>query len=147
MKEGVIRPIAICIFRQQDTILVAEGYDAVKGDHFYRPIGGGIEFGETSEETLAREIREELNAAITDLTYLGTVENVFTFNGKTGHEIVRVYDGVFVDKFFNTAETFEGIEDNGASFVVRRLPIHKFQSGELRIVPDGLLDLLTEEDE
>jgi NADH pyrophosphatase NudC (nudix superfamily) len=59
-----IRPLAICVFRREDRILVAEGFDPVKQEHFYRPLGGGIEFGENSVETISREIREEINAEI-----------------------------------------------------------------------------------
>lgn len=142
MKEGIIRPLVICVFQKGDNILVAEGYDPLKEDHFYRPIGGGIEFGENSEEALIREMREELGTEITDLTYLGTLENIFTFNGKRGHEIVRVYDASFVDDSFNTNDSFEGIEDNGETFNVMRIPIQTFQTGELRLVPENLLDLL-----
>lgn len=41
MTKGIIRPLVICIFKRDDTILVAEGYDSVKDDYYYRPIGGG----------------------------------------------------------------------------------------------------------
>lgn len=40
MKKGIIRPLVICLFKKGDTILVAEGYDPVKDDYYYRPIGG-----------------------------------------------------------------------------------------------------------
>jgi len=40
-----IRPIAICAFLRNNRILVAEGFDPVKDETFYRPLGGGIEFG------------------------------------------------------------------------------------------------------
>ena len=59
-----IRPLAICIFRKNDRILVAEGYDPVKNEHFYRPLGGGIEFGEYSEQTIRRELMEEIGAEV-----------------------------------------------------------------------------------
>jgi len=36
MKKKRIRPLAICIFRHNDRILVAEGYDSVKDEYFYR---------------------------------------------------------------------------------------------------------------
>jgi len=40
-----IRPLAIYLFRDGDRILVGEGNDPVKRETFYRPLGGGIEFG------------------------------------------------------------------------------------------------------
>ena len=41
-----IRPIAICVLRRHDEILVIEGRDESRDLTFYRPLGGGIEFGE-----------------------------------------------------------------------------------------------------
>lgn len=142
MKKGIIRPLVICIFQKDDSILVAEGYDSVKGEYYYRPIGGGIEYGEKSAEALIREVQEEIETDIFNLKYLGTVENIFTFNGEVGHEIVQVYDASFVDISFYTEDLFEGKEDDGKIFKIMRLPISKFQNGELRLVPDGLLDLI-----
>ena len=37
-----IRPIAICLFRNANRILVSEGFDTIKQDYYYRPLGGGI---------------------------------------------------------------------------------------------------------
>ena len=145
MKKGIIRALVICIFQKDDSILVAEGYDPVKGEYFYRPIGGGIEYGEKSAEALIREIREEIDTEIFNLNYLGTVENIFTFNGEVGHEIVQVYDADFVDSIFYTEALFEGKEDDGNIFKIMRLPISRFQNGELRLVPEGLLDLIKEQ--
>lgn len=142
MKKGKIRPLVICIFQKDDSILVAEGYDSVKDEYYYRPIGGGIEYGEKSAEALIREVREEIETDIYNLKYLGTVENIFTYNGEVGHEIVQVYDAVFVDTSFYTEELFEGKENDGKIFKIMRLPISKFQNGELRLVPEGLLDLI-----
>lgn len=142
MKKGKIRPLVICIFQNDDSILVAEGYDSVKDEYYYRPIGGGIEYGEKSAEALIREVREEIETDIYNLKYLGTVENIFTYNGEVGHEIVQVYDAAFVDTSFYTEELFEGKENDGKIFKIMRLPICKFQNGELRLVPEGLLDLI-----
>lgn len=142
MKNNRIRPIVIGIFRKNDRILVAEGYDSVKGDYFYRPIGGGIEFGELSKTTLIREIREEIQAEITNISFLGTVENLFTFNGRTGHEIVMVYEAEFVDSTFYQKDRFNGIEDDGSIFKLYWKPLREFQQGKLRLVPEGLLELI-----
>nr|WP_285848846.1 NUDIX domain-containing protein [Solibacillus isronensis] len=66
--------MVICIFRNDESILIAEGYDPVKEDYYYRPIGGEIEFGKKSAEALIREVREEIEADIFNLKYLGTLK-------------------------------------------------------------------------
>ena len=95
-----IRPITIYIIRKGDSILVFEGYDHVKDQTFYRPLGGGIEFGETSLDALQREFQEEIDAKLTNLRYFCTLENIFACYGETGHEIVIIYNGEFADKSF-----------------------------------------------
>ena len=111
-----IRSIAIGIFKSDDRILVVEGYDPSKKQTFYRPPGGGIEFGERSDQTLAREIKEEFQAEVTNLTYLGTVENIFIYDGHTGHELVVIYGAEFVDKSFYDEPVIIGHEDDGSEF-------------------------------
>jgi 8-oxo-dGTP pyrophosphatase MutT (NUDIX family) len=105
-----IRPLAICLFRDGDRILVGEGYDPVKREQFYRPLGGGIEFGERAEATVRREVREEIEAEVTSLQYLFTLENIFNFNGEAGHEIVMVFDGRLADEMRYRQEVIEGKE-------------------------------------
>ena len=97
MRKDAIRAIAICVFRHGDRILVSEGVDSVKQQSFYRPLGGTIEFGERGEECIRRELMEEINAEVTDLRYLGLLENLFVYEAERGHEIVLVYDGQFAD--------------------------------------------------
>jgi ADP-ribose pyrophosphatase YjhB (NUDIX family) len=93
----MIRPIAICVFRHRGKILVSEGIDVVKKNRYARPLGAGIETGETSAEAIIREVREEIREEITHLTLLGVLENIFSLNGAPRHEIVFVYDAAFVD--------------------------------------------------
>ncbi|WP_155591168.1 NUDIX hydrolase [Lysinibacillus cavernae] len=142
MRKGQIRAIAICVFRKGDSILVAEGIDEVKGDYFYRPIGGGIEYGETSVQALKREVLEEIGAKISNVHHLGTFENTFTYNGDLGHEVVFVYDAEFVEKSFYNQPSFFGQEDNGASFKLLWKSIEEFSNGQLRLVPEELLNML-----
>ena len=98
MDSTNIRPIAICVFHSEGRILVSRGYDSVKDSVYYRPLGGGIEFGERSRDAVVREIREELSAEVRATRILGTRENIFTLDGETGHEILWVYDAEFVDE-------------------------------------------------
>ncbi|MFZ4727250.1 MAG: NUDIX domain-containing protein [Pseudanabaena sp.] len=51
-----MRPISICLFRKDNKILVSESFDPIKQDYFCPPLGGGIEFGESSQEAMLREI-------------------------------------------------------------------------------------------
>jgi 8-oxo-dGTP pyrophosphatase MutT (NUDIX family) len=136
-----IRPIAICVFQHQDKILVFEEYDFVKKQTFYRPLGGGIEFGETSEEAIRREMMEEMNVEVTNLKYLGTLENIFVFNGKTGHEIVQVYDGRLANSGMYEQAEMSALETDGNQMRVLWKRLDEF-SPESPLYPDGLLEML-----
>jgi ADP-ribose pyrophosphatase YjhB (NUDIX family) len=139
-----IRPLAICLFRDGDRILVGEGYDPVKRETFYRPLGGGIEFGERAEEALRREVREEIGAEIESPRYLFTLENIFTFNGEDGHEIVMVYDARYVDESLYAQESFTGtetVEDRQFPFKAVWKRLDEF-SPDAPLYPNGLLDAL-----
>ena len=143
MKKNKIRPLAICVFRNNNRILVAEGYDPVKQQTFYRPLGGGIEFGEHSEQTVRRELMEEIGAEVGDLKYLGALENVYIFNGMPGHEIVQVYDGVLKDSELYEQAQVEGKEaDVDKSFKAVWKSLDEFGEGKSILYPTGLLEML-----
>jgi 8-oxo-dGTP pyrophosphatase MutT (NUDIX family) len=137
-----IRPLAICIFSHRGRILVSEFNNPAIHAHFFRPLGGGIEFGERAIDTLHREMREEIGAEITDLRYLGTLENIFAVRGEAGHEIVLVFDGAFVDAALYDQPIIHGIED------VDDLPIRAMWkrpdefTADAPVYPDGLIELL-----
>ncbi|MEO5610091.1 MAG: NUDIX domain-containing protein [Ornithinibacter sp.] len=60
---------------------------------YHRLIGGSVEPGETHEDAIRREVREELDAHIRDLASLEVIENIFVVNGVPGHEVVFVHTG------------------------------------------------------
>lgn len=141
-----IRPLAICIFRDGDRILVGEGTDPVKRETFYRPLGGGIEFGERAEEALRREVREEIGAEIESPVYLFTLENIFTFNGEAGHEIVMIFDARFSDEGLYARDSLAGtetVEDRQFPFKAVWMQLDEF-GPHAPLYPDGLLDALKE---
>jgi 8-oxo-dGTP pyrophosphatase MutT (NUDIX family) len=143
MKKNRIRPLAICVFLNNNRILVAEGYDPIKQQTFYRPLGGGIEFGEASADTVRRELKEELNVEVGELRYLGTLENIFVFNGTPGHEIVMVYDGALVDSGLYEQAVIVGIEaEINESFNAVWKSLDEFGEGKSILYPTGLLELL-----
>jgi 8-oxo-dGTP pyrophosphatase MutT (NUDIX family) len=140
MAEGRIRPIALCVVRRNDELLVYEAHDAVKGQTFYRLLGGGIEFGETGAEAAARELREEIDADFTEVGFLGALENIFTYEGRPGHELALIYAGR-IDPRFHELEEWEGRGDD-SPFRVLWKPVSSFVDGAAILYPEGVLDLL-----
>ena len=142
MKPGKIRPLALCAIRRGDALLVFAGHDRVKGTVFYRLLGGGIEFGERGIDAAAREMREELDAEVTALRYLGTLENIFQYEGAIGHEIVLIYECAFADTARYDQDTMTAHEPDGTALPVLWLPLADVRSGRALLYPDGLLELL-----
>ncbi len=142
MREEKIRPIAICVCRDGIRILVAEGHDSKKGQTFYRPLGGTIEFGERGEETVRREFREEIRADLLEVRYLGMLENIFTYEGRRGHEIVLVYDGQLSDRSLYEKDVISG-DELGTPFKAVWKRLDEFGPGKPPVYPDNLLELLT----
>jgi 8-oxo-dGTP pyrophosphatase MutT (NUDIX family) len=142
VKPGKLRALALGIFRKDDLILVSEGYDPIKGETFYRPLGGAIDFGEYGHQTLARELREELGVEVTSLRYLGLSENIFAYAGERGHEIVLIYEGDLADRSLYEQEQIVGHEDDGSPIHVAWKSLEFFRRGSAPLYPDGLLELL-----
>ena len=142
MAKRNIRPIAICVIRREGRVLVFEGHDSVKGDHFYRPLGGTIEFGEPSEAAVRRELMEEIGAELANLHLLGTLENIFTLNGAPTHEIVFVYEAGLADPSAYDGGPIHGSEDDGSPIEAVWKPVEDFRERGARLVPDGLLPML-----
>lgn len=138
-KSGEIRVLALGIIRDGARVFISEGYDPVKQQTFYRAMGGGVDFGETSLAALQREFQEEIQAELTNIKYLGCTENLFTFNGKQGHEVLFIYQCDFVDpKLYQLSElTFaEGQRKKRALWV----EIERFKSQELKLVPEQFFE-------
>ena len=138
-----IRAIVLGFIQSGSRLLVSEGFDPVKQDTFYRALGGGIEFGETSLDALKREFREELQAELTNIRYLGCLENLFTLNGKPGHELVQLYRCDLADKTFYQREQIP-FTDSDQTYTAYWIERDRFQSGELRLVPPDCLKYLKE---
>lgn len=141
MKLSQIRPLVICIFLKDRKILINKFHDPVTQQIGCRPLGGGIEFGETSKQALVREIREEIGAEIKNINYLATLENIFTYAGKPSHEIVLIYNAEFVDNLLYNKEFIVGNESDGAIFSATWVHLNDFDC-TLPLYPSGLLKLL-----
>lgn len=135
-----IRNLAVGLPRRGDFLLASLGQDRVSGAAFCRAIGGGIKFGERAADAVVREFREELDVAVTPTELLGVIENLFEFEGRSGHEIVHVFavesaelDQVGLGACLSVLDTGDPI---------RWYPISDLRAGHPPLYPDGILDLL-----
>jgi hypothetical protein len=89
-------------------------------------------------------VQEEIGADVTNLRLLGCVENIFDYEGETGHEIVFIYRADFVDPTFYDRAAVDGQEADGQDFVAVWLPLAAF-TPEQPLYPTALLELLRNE--
>jgi 8-oxo-dGTP pyrophosphatase MutT (NUDIX family) len=113
--------------------------DSVKQDYYFRPIGGSVEFGETSLEAVKREWMEEMQAEINVSGEPLILENFFTCDGKFGHEIDYIYPASFLDIRFYENKSYRLVEADGSEFKALWVSIADCLSGKLRLVPEPLL--------
>lgn len=134
-----IRPVVLGIAKRGNKILVSEGYDEVTGEVFYRSVGGGIEFLETSKDALKREYKEEINVDVNVGEFLGISENIFVYNGKNAHELILFYTVEINDE--NYKEEYHTIDTNCETHAMW-IDIDKFVNGDLRIYPNEIYKYL-----
>lgn len=68
----------------------------INSDH-YALVGGRVQIGENSSQTVKREMKEELGKEIEIKKYIATAENFFINKGQKYHEILFMYEVEFVD--------------------------------------------------
>ena len=126
----------------EDRLLFAEGHDSVKGETFYRGLGGEIEFGEAGADALVREFREELGRTIVVKEQLGTIENRFTLQGEPGHELILEFLVEFAPG--EAPEDFEPLtaDEGGYPFTAKWLPLAEVLAGAWRVYPEGVPERL-----
>ena len=138
-----IRPVALAVVRRDDEVLLARHYDPGADYEFYRPIGGGIEFGEHSRDAVVREFEEELDVTLTNVSYLETLENVFTFDDTEGHEIWRLYEADFEESWPYERDSFTAHEPElDEEFEVEWKHPDDFAAGGEVVYPEKLPELL-----
>lgn len=137
-----IRVIALgLILDDQQRVFVSEGYDVVKQQAFYRALGGGVDFGETSLAALQREFQEEIQAELTHIRHIACIENLFVFNGNPGHELIQLYQCDFVDRKFYQLESI-AFSEGESQYTARWIERDRFISKELWLVPEACLKYL-----
>ena len=89
------------------------------GIHYALP-GGRIQMEEDSEEALKREVKEEMDESLINISFRGIFENFFTIEGTKIHEYMWMYEADFTDdKMFQSEDiyTTEGEKQNHFAWV------------------------------
>ena len=109
IKDYKLNIRAACIIKHNNKVLLHK----TDSRNHYCLIGGRVEIGENSENTIRREIKEELGKEIDIIGYVSTIENFFTFEGSKYHEYMFVYEAEFKeDKDKLIEDTLSNIEGN-----------------------------------
>ena len=104
--EHILNYRVSAIFRHGDKILLHHDVNSI---HYTLP-GGRVKEGETTEETLKREIKEEMGQEVKIIKPVSFMENLFTDNKKKYHEILVTYELEFLDKSMYEKEIIPTIE-------------------------------------
>lgn len=142
MPEPRIRVKAMCLITNGDEVLVADGETlqsnpetrTVAQDPFYRVLGGSMNFSETAEQGVRREITEELGVDILNLRPVAVVENIFTYAGEPGHEIVFLFKGATDDRDVLESRRIRVIEE-GYEFDAVWIPFDDVLTGRKPLYP------------
>jgi len=118
-------------------VLASAGFDKKKNEPFYRLIGGGIEFGETATRAVIREFNEELKADITVEKFHGWLENIFTYNGEQGHQLMAIFDVRFTNPALEQQDVFH-VEEAYGKFEARWVSMDEVKAGRTRLYPAGM---------
>jgi ADP-ribose pyrophosphatase YjhB (NUDIX family) len=139
--DDAIRLIAAAVIRDGDRILVWHDHDRATGEVVAVPLAGGIEFGETGEQAIRRELKEEIGSGSKSVRYLGLLEDIFEWAGRKRHELFLIYDVELTDRALYAADEVEVTESDGSTYPAYWRSLTDFVAST-RLVPDGLIDLI-----
>lgn len=138
-----IRPLSLALVKNsKGQYLLHQGRDKDKNEMFYRPLGGGIDFGELAEATLRREILEELNEDIIIHEQLGVFESIFKYEQRFGHEIAILFLAEFKNRNVYEKQQLEIHEHNGLTSIAVWRSIEEIRKEKAQLYPAGLEELI-----
>ncbi len=125
----------------QNSVLLHRG----EGEDFWTFPGGRAEFGETAEQTLKREMREEIGAEVEVVRLLWFVEHFFTYADKHYHEIALYFLMRFPTtcKYLVEPGPFQG-EEGGMKLTFQWFPRQPEVLSSLPLLPSFIQTALQE---
>ena len=137
---GSYRIAVQCVFRHGGRVLLFEQAFRRSGRRAHRAVGGGVEPGETPEQALAREVREELGREIAAPVLLGVLQESEPWWGVEPHHVVHVFDARFADESVYALAVVEGADADGT--IIRASWRSLDELAGIEVIPAGLVALL-----
>lgn len=138
MQNATAKVLGVLRRPDSDEFLV-QRLDTPQNEPFYRPIGGGVQRGETTADALEREFREELDVTVEAGAVCGTVENVFHWDGERESEIIVLREATFTDASLYERDHFDGIDAGGAvEYDASWRSVTELRAAEDPLYPEGI---------
>ncbi len=137
-----LRVLALGVVVQHDHLLLEPVLErgVVSG---YRPLGGGVDFGERAADAVVREFREETGRAIEVVELIEVSENLFTHEGQPGHEIVFSFHVRFAPGGAPPdLSPVRYVEPGEPAREATWLPLAEVLGGMHTVYPDGFAEIL-----
>ncbi len=126
--DGILFSYSVCgVLIKNNKILLTK-----VGDDYYLP-GGHSQIGETSQETIVREFKEETGLDVDPLSVISTYENFWKRNEKDCHQLCVYYKLKMVDE---TQELVLNSDTKGTEYVW--LELEKLKT--INLFPNGISD-------
>ena len=122
-----------------DSVLLHRAND----EPFWTLPGGRAEHGETAEQTIAREMREELETDVHVDRLLWIVENFFEFRGLSYHELALYFAIRFAPESAPLRTDAFDRSDSGGPLRFKWFPVQHEVLAALPVMPPFLAEALT----
>lgn len=124
------------LFREKEMLVEAYYGKHSKGfGSYYRPLGGNIEVGEHSKETVVREFEEEIGIDVNVNQYITCLENRFQIGEEWSHEMIQLYTVSFCEAKYYEKETYSFLEHDA---VAKWISIKDVVDGNIHCYPNDL---------
>jgi mutator protein MutT len=114
---------AIIVNGRDEMLLCKRAFEPHKGS-LGLP-GGFVDFDETAEQALIREIKEEIGAEVEEFAYFCTFPNIYEYSGMNIHTLDIFY--ICTLKDYSRLKPGDDVED--FSFI----PLQKINTGEIKL--------------